>query len=155
VGRPSFGRPAGRSEALPLNDSTDEGDSLRSSASPHGVHERPSRNDARGPLYFYFYGQRLVLLFGHFLFAIPFAAWLRQTFARQSTWWSCSFATRVGYCSLRYTTPPFITKFTFSITDTSARGSPGTATISANFPASIVPSESCIPNNSAAVAVAD
>ena len=37
----------------------------------------------------------------------------------------------------RSTTPPFITKSTFSITDTSPNGSPGTATRSANFPASI------------------
>ena len=55
-----------------------------------------------------------------------------------------TFATIIGYIV-----------FTFSITDTSANGSPGTATISANFPASIVPKESFIPSSSAAVAVPD
>src|SRR5262244_362578 len=53
------------------------------------------------------------------------------------------------------TTPPFITKSTFSSTVTSLNGSPGTATRSAILPGSIVPTWSRVPINSAATDVAE
>jgi hypothetical protein len=50
--------------------------------------------------------------------------------------------------------PPFITNRTFSSTLTSATGSPSTATMSANFPGSSVPTRSLQPIRSAAFTVA-
>jgi hypothetical protein len=57
--------------------------------------------------------------------------------------------------SFRMTAPPFITNFTLSSSVISARGSPSTAMMSANFPASIDPTWSCQPINCGQTLVED